>query len=160
MKYETEQKIVWSIIFSLAVIVFIFWITAPPEEPKKPVYTFIPLSIYSDIAPPPGFANEYVQINPENKNAGFRVAKPGEIVKSVKFSNVVKTNIGTYFVYNIKELVCYQKNETTYSKPFVTKNGNHYVLSYISVSQLIYEGIPITQVNENKSCSILYPVVN
>lgn len=160
MKYETEQKIVWSIIFSLFFVVFIFWFNAPPEKPKEPVYTFPPLSIYSDISPPPEFEKEYVQINPDNKNSGFRVAKPGEIVKSFKFTNVVRTDIGTYFVYNIKDLVCYQTNETTYSKPFITKYGDNYTLSYISRSEILFEGVPIIENHENKSCSILYPVVN
>lgn len=160
MKYETEQKIVWSIIFSLFFIVFIFWLNAPPEKPKEPVYTFAPLSIYSDIAPPPEFEKEYVQINPHNKNSGFRVAKLGEMVKSVKFSNVIRTDIGTYFVYNMKDLVCYQNNETTYSKTFVAKHGDNYTLSYISRSEILFEGVLLIETHENKSCSILYPVVN
>lgn len=113
-----------------------------------------------DIVLPMNQQKEYVAANPENPNAGFRLAKESDTGKKIKFDSIIKTKIGTEFVYNAKNLFCFGRNNDYGATKTIATDGKRFLVSYRVSSVDMIGPIMMSSENETRSCAGIFPLVH
>ena len=113
-----------------------------------------------DIVLPLNKQKTYVASDPQNPNAGFRIAKENDTGKKIKFDSLIRTKIGTEFVYNAKNLFCFGRNNDYGATKTIATDGKRFLISYRVNSVDMVGPIMMSSEDETRSCAGIFPVVN